>query len=75
MEYLSKKEASEYLKISKGTVERWMKYHGLPYIKVKHSRRVLFVRSDIDTFMESQKRVVSTKDAKRQPKTCLSKKT
>jgi excisionase family DNA binding protein len=51
-EYLSKKDLTAYLRISKGTIERMMK-RGLPFVKL--ARRVLFLRSDIDAFMESKK--------------------
>jgi excisionase family DNA binding protein len=49
-EYLSKKDLSVYLRISRGTVQKLMKQ--IPHIKL--GKRVLFRKADIDKFMESK---------------------
>lgn len=51
IEYLTKKELMDYLKISRTTVDGLMR-QGLPFIKLK--RRVLFRREDVDSFLESK---------------------
>jgi excisionase family DNA binding protein len=48
-EYLSKKEVQDYLRISKGSVEKLMR-SGLPFIKL--DRRVIFRKQDIDRWLE-----------------------
>ena len=50
-EYLSKKEAAEYMKISMATLERLMN-QGLPFIKL--DRRVLFRRADVDRWLDKK---------------------
>jgi excisionase family DNA binding protein len=49
---LTKKEVLEYLKISNRTLYLLMKNHAFPYIKL--SRKVLFRKAEIDTFLESK---------------------
>lgn len=57
-EYMTKKEAAEYMRIGSATLERLMR-QGLPYIKLQ--RRVLFRRPDVDKWLESR---IVTKGAK-----------
>jgi len=40
----------EYLRISRGTLDRLMKNHALPFIKL--DQKVLFRKRDIDAFLE-----------------------
>lgn len=40
----------EYLRISRGTLDRLMKNRALPFIKLE--KKVLFRRRDIDAFLE-----------------------
>ena len=51
VEYLNKREAAAYIKISLATLERLMN-QGLPHIKLE--RRVLFRKRDIDAFLEKR---------------------
>jgi excisionase family DNA binding protein len=51
-ELLTKKELLKYLKISNRTLYLLMKSHAFPYIKL--GKRVLFRRSEIDTYLESK---------------------
>jgi excisionase family DNA binding protein len=46
------KQMTEYLQISRRTLNNLMKKNGLPYIKLE--RRVLFRRSEVDKFLESK---------------------
>ena len=48
-EYLSKRELQEYLRISRGTVDKLMK-QDLPFFKV--GAKVLFRRRDVDKWIE-----------------------
>jgi len=51
-EILTKTELMEYLRISRGTVDNWMKKQGMPFIKV--DKKVLFRKSDVDSWLESK---------------------
>jgi excisionase family DNA binding protein len=51
-EILTKTELMEYLRISRGTVDNWMKKQGMPFFKVE--KKVLFRKSNIDTWLESK---------------------
>jgi excisionase family DNA binding protein len=51
VEYLTKQEVAEYMKVSLATLERLMR-QGLPHIKL--SRRVLFRKADVDRWLESK---------------------
>jgi excisionase family DNA binding protein len=48
-EVLDRKEAAQYLSISKGTLDKLE----IPFIQVR--RRVLYRKADIDQFLERQK--------------------
>jgi len=48
-EIMSRKQASDYLSISKGTLDKLK----IPRIKVR--RRIVFKKADIDLWLESQK--------------------
>ena len=47
---MTKAEVREYLRISRGTLDRIMKSRGLPFIKLE--KKVLFRKKDIDRFLE-----------------------
>ncbi len=49
---LTKIELMGYLRISRSTLDKWIKEKYLPYIKL--DRRVLFRREDIDRFIKSR---------------------
>jgi len=49
---LTRKETMEYLRISRGMLDRIMKRRDLPFIKL--GKKVLFRKSDIDRFLESK---------------------
>jgi excisionase family DNA binding protein len=49
---LTREELLAYLKISRGTLYKLMKQNAFPYIKLE--RKVLFRKSDIDTWLESK---------------------
>jgi len=49
---LTRKETMEYLRICRGTLDRMMKKHDIPFIKM--GKKVLFRKSDIDAFLESK---------------------
>ena len=49
---LTRKEAMEYLRISRGTLDRMMRRRDLPFIKM--GKKVLFRKADIDRFLESK---------------------
>ena len=51
-EFLTKDELIKYLKISRPTINRMMKAHEIPFIKL--ARRVLFRKADIDKFLDSK---------------------
>jgi len=53
-EVLSRKQAAEYLSISKGTLDKLE----IPRIKVR--RRVVFKKADIDLWLENRKTVGGT---------------
>jgi excisionase family DNA binding protein len=42
----------EYLRISRGTVDKLMKKHELPFIKLE--KKVLFRLKDVDRWLESK---------------------
>jgi len=48
----TRKEIMEYLRISRGTLDRMMKRRDLPFIKL--GKKVLFRKQDIDRFLESK---------------------
>ena len=49
---MTKKEVQAYLRISHMTLQNLMKDQKFPYIKL--GKRVLFRRSEIDTYLESK---------------------
>ncbi|MBL1229340.1 helix-turn-helix domain-containing protein [Enterococcus sp. BWB1-3] len=49
-EYMTYKQASEYLGISIGTLRKYVSQYGLPVIKIENVTRLK--KSDIDEFME-----------------------
>jgi excisionase family DNA binding protein len=49
---LTKAELMEYLRISRGTVDKLMKKHELPFIKLE--KKVLFRLKDVDRWLESK---------------------
>ena len=49
-EILTKTELMEYLRISRGTVDNWMKKQGMPFFKVE--KKVLFRKADVDAWLE-----------------------
>jgi excisionase family DNA binding protein len=50
---LTKKELMEYVRISRGTVDKLMRSRELPYMKI--GKKVLFKRTDIDRWLESKR--------------------
>jgi excisionase family DNA binding protein len=52
----TRKETMEYLRISRGTLDKIMKRRKLPFIKFEKTRRgkVLFRKRDIEHFLESK---------------------
>jgi excisionase family DNA binding protein len=52
-DFFTKRELMEYLRISRGTVDKFMRHQGLPYIKL--GKKVLFRKSDIDRWIESKR--------------------
>ena len=51
-EFLTKDDLIRILKVSRPTINRWMKNRAFPFIKLE--RRVLFRKADIDRFLESK---------------------
>jgi excisionase family DNA binding protein len=51
-ELLTRSELMEYLRISRGTLDRLMKNRALPFIKL--DQKVLFRKKDIDAFLEKR---------------------
>ena len=51
-EFLTKDDLIRILKVSRPTINRWMKNRAFPFIKLE--RRVLFRKTDIDRFLESK---------------------
>ncbi len=49
---MTKSEVMAYLRISLGTLNRLIKRHAFPFVKLE--RRVLFRRSEIDAYLESK---------------------
>ncbi len=47
---LDRAEAMEYLRISRGTLDKLQKSHALPFVKI--GKKVLFRKRDIDSFLE-----------------------
>lgn len=43
----------EYLRISRGTVDNWMKKQGMPFFKVE--KKVLFRKADVDAWLETKR--------------------
>jgi excisionase family DNA binding protein len=50
---LTRKDVMDYLRISHGTLDKLIKAREIPFIKL--GRRVLFKKSDIDTWLESKR--------------------
>ena len=50
---MTKAEMLEYLRISKGTLDKLMREKGIPFLKL--GKRVLFKKSDIDKWLESKR--------------------
>lgn len=48
-EIMTKAEIAKYLKRSNATINRWMRYHGLPYHGVG---RPTFNRAEVDAWLE-----------------------
>lgn len=55
-DWLTRDEAAEYLRVSPVTLRNWAYTgrHNLPYYR--HGQRVLYKRSELDEWLESQKR-------------------
>jgi len=49
---MTKAELIEYLRISRGTVDKLMKRRELPFVKL--DKRVLFRKADVDRWLESK---------------------
>lgn len=49
---MTKPEVMAYLRISLGTLDRLIKRHAFPFVKLE--RRILFRRSEIDAYLESK---------------------
>jgi excisionase family DNA binding protein len=49
-ELMTKAEVMEYLRISRGTLDKLMLKHELPFVKLE--KKVLFRKRDIDRFIE-----------------------
>lgn len=47
---MTKAEVMEYLRISRGTLDKLMQRHDLPFVKLE--KKVLFRKMDIDRFLE-----------------------
>lgn len=52
-ELLTKAELMEYLRISRGTVDKLIKRREVPFIKL--GKKVLFRKKEIDAWLESKK--------------------
>ena len=62
-EFLTTREASAFLRVSKPTLERWrMEGRGPRYVKIGH--RVFYPRAELDGFLREQ--LVETRPVKRQ---------
>jgi excisionase family DNA binding protein len=53
-EVMTKKQASQYLKISVATLERWMAAERVPVVKL--GRRVLFRKEALDALLRQHER-------------------
>lgn len=49
---MTKAEAIAYLRVSRGTLDKLMKKHELPFIKLE--KKVLFRKADIDLWLEKK---------------------
>jgi excisionase family DNA binding protein len=49
---MTKAELMAYLRVSRGTVDKLMKSHELPFIKLE--KKVLFRKKDVDAFLEKR---------------------
>jgi excisionase family DNA binding protein len=49
---MTKREVMDYLRISLATLDRLIKRHAFPYIKLE--KKILFRRSEIDAYLESK---------------------
>ena len=52
-ELITKAELMEYLRISRGTLDKLMRRHEIPFIKL--GKKVLFRKREIDAWLESKK--------------------
>jgi excisionase family DNA binding protein len=52
-ELLTRAELMEYLRISRGTLDKLMRRHEIPFIKL--GKKVLFRKREIDAWLESKK--------------------
>lgn len=52
LDLMTKKEMMEYLRISKGTLDKMMRKREIPFIKL--GKRVLFKRQEIDNWLKSK---------------------
>jgi excisionase family DNA binding protein len=50
---LTRKDVMEYLRISPGTLDKLVKKHEFPCIKLE--RKVLFRKADVDTWLETKR--------------------
>ncbi len=51
-ELLTRAEVMEYLRISRGTLDRLIKEHAMPYIKLE--QKVLFRMRDVDAWLDKR---------------------
>jgi len=49
--FITRKEVMAYLRISSATLQRLMKRHAFPYIKLE--KKILFRKEDIDKYLEA----------------------
>ncbi|MBU8598456.1 helix-turn-helix domain-containing protein [Alkalihalobacillus clausii] len=47
-------EAASYLGVSVSTVRRWIKYNGLPVLKLQLGGRMLFKKDRLDAWIDEQ---------------------
>jgi excisionase family DNA binding protein len=64
-DFLTKREVQEYLRISRGTVDKLMRHRDLPYIKI--GKKVLFSKDDINAFMNARKITLTPKKPSKRP--------
>lgn len=51
-DFLTKAEVMEYLRISRGTLDKLMQRRDIPFVKLE--KKVLFRKRDIDVWIESK---------------------